>query len=65
MKKSVQVMLTPEAHLRLKVNAARLALSMGELITFMLGQQFPFRSVDEHLDFVTGVKAQEQEEAGQ
>ena len=58
-KKQTNILMTPETHLRLKVNAAMLGLPLGDLVSYMLERQFPLQAIDDALYFSRGIEAQE------
>jgi hypothetical protein len=57
-KKQTNILITPETHLRLKVNAAMLGLTHGDTIAFLVEQVFPHRNIEDALCFKQNISNQ-------
>jgi hypothetical protein len=58
MKKQTNILITPETHLRLKVNAALLGLTIGDTIAFMVERVFPHNNIEDALCFKQNISNQ-------
>jgi hypothetical protein len=56
-KRQTNLMLSPVTHLKLKVYAAHMRMSMGDLVWYLLERHYPFNSaLENEMDFAEGVR---------
>ena len=60
-KKQTNIMLKPSIHVRLKMAAALMGMSLGDLVAYLLERHFPLRTIEDSLYFARGIKEQEEE----
>jgi hypothetical protein len=58
MKKQTNLLMTPETHLRLKIGAAILGLTLGETVAYMVERVFPHNKIEDALCFKQNISNQ-------
>ena len=62
-KRQTNLLMTPKTHLRLKINAAMLGMSLGDLVAYMVERMFPHKTIEDALYFSRSVDKMEAEES--